>query len=465
MQQNPTMGSLPRRRKIGKEFHLSLLFMLFAFWALIIFRDFFGIGIPRILFTGLAALGFFFLPLGEEYALFFAMLPFTSNLNFNEISLLFFASYILRRLNVKLPRAVLYLAAILFIELYNVFYAGGDIRLFLQFSTVFLCGTLLLVTPLKKETVLKIIQSFIVSAMLAGWSVFYNTFTRISMEDFFSWGYRLGRMGNYIEGAATSFDPNELSVFLILAFSLLAMLYYIRRVSLGVFVSFSAAFIFLYAYTQSRGGLLMLGAFLILFWIGQLRNPKLFLYYGLILIAAVLVVAILFSGPLSGLYERFIYRFEEADATGGRADLWETILTKQIEDPVRFFIGFGSRAYAQIIDNVTAHNTFLDIYASWGLVGIFLMLFWHLFVFSHLKKQISGKIPFVYYAPFLAIMVAAMGLQFYLVVYLSILLGLSELSLRLAEFDEDTTKTYRQVHLREKRLRKEAKNASLEVSE
>ncbi len=447
---------MARRAGKVKEFQLSLLFMLFSFWALLILRDFLGIGISRHFFTALAALGFFFLPLGEEYALFFAMLPFTSNLNFNEISLLFFGAFFLRRLNVKFPNALLFLAAILLTELYNVFYSGGDLRIFLQFAIVFMVGGLLVVTPLKKETVLKIIQAYIVSATVAGLDVFYNTFSRVSMDDFFSWGYRLGRMGNYVEGAVTAFDPNELAVFLILAFMLLAMLYYIRRVSLVLFLSFSAVLLTVYAFTQSRGGLLTIAVFLVLFLFAQLRNPKQFMYYGLIIFIVLLVAAVAFSGPLSELYDRFVYRFTEAEATGGRTSLWETILTKQIEDPVKFFFGFGTRAYSQIIDNFSAHNTILDIYASWGILGIFLMLFWHIFVLSHQRKTVGKKIPFVYYVPFLSIVVASMGLQFYLVVYLSVLLGLSQLALRLCEFDEDSLKTRYEVKMREKRLRTEA---------
>lgn len=457
MEQSLGAKYVPKKRTKEWSFQIPLLFALLVFWVLIILRDFAGFGVPRLFFTLFAAFCFFFLPENEDFALFLAMMPFSSNLSFNEITLVFTASFFLRRLNQKLPNFLLLGAAVLFIELYNVLAASGDVRLFLHFALMFLFGLLLVSAPLAKEHILKIVSAYIVSAVIVGLDVMYNMFSYVTMDEFFTWGYRLGRVSNFASGNVTSFDPNELAVFLLLGMILLTMLYYIRRVPFLVFLPTAATLLIVYAFTQSRGGLLIILTFFGLFWIGQLRNPAVFFRTSLLLIASVLIVTLLLLGPFSDLLDRFIYRFSVDDITSGRTGLWEQILEKQIMEPVKFFFGFGSRAYSQMIGDFTAHNTIMDIYASWGVIGIFLMLFWHISAVNEQRRRCNARVPIVYYAPFVAILVSAMGLQFYLVVYLSVLLSLSELAIRLFEFDGDRVLTFAQRRSRDKALAKALK--------
>ncbi len=475
MDQTVNRAAGVRTSAIKKPRNLPLVWVLVAFFALFFLRDVGGVGIPRIIYTALAAFSFVFLKENEDFALLFAIIPCSTRINFNEITLAFFVIYFLRRLNRKLPNTFLLMLGVLFIELFNVLTSSGDFMIYIRFAVLFLIGVLLVCSQLTKENILAIAQSYVISAFLICVDVYVITFSRITMDQFFTWGYRFGRVTSFVQGSASSlsnFDPNELAVFILVGFFLLAMLWYIRRVPLWLFLSMGAVMIYCYALTQSRGGLFSLIAFIAIFWLCSMRNFKDAFAYTLFVLATLIVFIFLAEGPLSDVYDRFVYRFSVDDVTSGRFDIWELILDKQIAEPFRFAFGFGTRGYNQLTGDSAAHNTLLDIYASWGVVGTFLVFFWHVgAVRSQIRTfcenvQVSGetagkltpkkKIPLIYYAPFIAVLVSAMSLQFYMVTVLSLMISLSQVAIRLAEFDEDRKYSYAEL----KKLRREEKTSA-----
>ena len=102
------------------------------------------------------------------------------------------------------------------------------------------------------------------------------------------------------------------------------------------------------------------------------------------------------------IYSSYYMRFKYQDLTTGRLDLSRMYIKSLLENPTFLIFGASNTYYNYIIidymKNIgyyipyysTAHNTYLDLILSWGIIGSILFIG---FIKSLLKFNKSNKIP------------------------------------------------------------------------
>ena len=177
-------------------------------------------------------------------------------------------------------------------------------------------------------------------------------------------------------------DPNDLSMYLVMTFPIAVYLSSNRGMLLR-WVFLGAALVMVYGVylTNSRGGLLGLFA-LAGFWF--------FLRYGMgksIALGIATIPALLFA----------LSKFREIDpdeaSAHGRLDAWYQGVLMLLDRPL---FGVGHGAYLDY-HHLTAHNSFVLVFAELGLFGYFcwvgFLFFCGLGVFSVWHKRYSGTVP------------------------------------------------------------------------
>ena len=99
------------------------------------------------------------------------------------------------------------------------------------------------------------------------------------------------------------------------------------------------------------------------------------------LICIICLILSIVSGLLAMIVDKYIYRFLEYDLTTGRAEIQAEYFTQFISNPISFIFGRGL-SYRWYYDvpfsietNIIAHNTYLDILLSYGILGIGIFIY------------------------------------------------------------------------------------------
>lgn len=134
--------------------------------------------------------------------------------------------------------------------------------------------------------------------------------------------------------------------------------------------------------TNARGVWLGLagGALIILFAIPQLKKP-----YKLVLSAAVLVVFLAF----------FLFENSKGASLSRREEIWIGLFKHTVEE--HFWLGYGINVVKDVLieNNIitqTAHNLFLEVFASTGIIGLSIfiaMLAWTVRLYSQQRYKIG----------------------------------------------------------------------------
>lgn len=191
--------------------------------------------------------------------------------------------------------------------------------------------------------------------------------------------------------ASGTYDPNDIALVMVITLPVLKHLFSTYKSALPRLGLALAALVMLaaVAHTGSRGGLLGLGS-VILFWLFADKSVSAGKKILLVSVAclAVLVIApdMLWErmGALSGANEQKDYNL---DARGGRIEIWKRALNMMADSPLT---GVGAGAFAEA-DGIyqgaeggrwsVTHNSFLEVGATIGVVGLalFLSLLWTAF--------------------------------------------------------------------------------------
>lgn len=446
----------------NKGLHIGLPVFAFAFILLIFARDMAQFSVPRIAFTLLAGLAFLLLPEDEDTAMLFFIIPFNTRLNFNEITLIYLLVYLLRRYkSFRLPRQTIPFFVVIVMELFNVFFASGNLMNFFRFAALMFIALLLLINPCKKENLAKIMISYVVSVALVMFDMLVLTLQHISFDTFFLMGYRFGKLLEFMDPArdftTTNFNPNMLAAFSYTALFCLFILWYAKRLRIGGTLILGAFILFTGLLTQGRSMLLALAFFFVLIILGSMRTVKSFL---VALILGMLFVGVFYllvgeGGLLNNIYLRYVYRFEAEDVSNGRIGIWVSTLVIQARDIMTLFFGYGIRAYAASNGGSSAHNAIIESIASWGLVGFGSLLIWY---YNSLKIQIRfagvKRIPFLYFTPLIAYFFATLSEHIYTVTIMVLIFSLMQMCIRMAAFDEDRRLSKSELH-KKRRAEKE----------
>ncbi len=147
--------------------------------------------------------------------------------------------------------------------------------------------------------------------------------------------------------------------------------------------------------TLSRGGLFALFFGLIIYFFSGSRRAKLYFIFVSVL---VLLLAVFYLSKFDS-YEIFINRFFNAndreDFDSGRSIIYLIVLGEIFSSPITFLFGNGIGginidvlAEANII---SAHNTYLDVFHAFGLIGFVLFVIFLVKNFRRINKMVQPQ--------------------------------------------------------------------------
>ena len=258
--------------------------------------------------------------------------------------------------------------------------------------------------------VLHIFCSFFASFLL---SVVYVFSTYGGVADFLdeflsvSWAYRFALEEGVSTGGAMAMPLYALMIISIAITMLLVRKNTVTTKMLFVFalmVSVTIGFL-----TVSRSFLLGLVPILIcaLFVLATKSPTKTIVI--LIIIALLLSILIIaFPELVNKIYENFFNRIDADETGGGRLLIWNTCFEYLFEHPLRLIVGCGAANYPSLGEGMGAfdmsagaHNLLIDIFMSWGILGLISILVLVFYALALIKCK-NKNVKFVHYIPFMA---------------------------------------------------------------
>ena len=204
----------------------------------------------------------------------------------------------------------------------------------------------------------------------------------------FSYGGRL-TISIIGEGA----DENTLNGYIIYAFSYFVYNFILgKRRALAITMSMMCLiFVFL---TGSRGALVAFLMVLIVSMIigfingGEQRRRALTILGGIAIFSCFYETIISFFPDK--LAERYSLNYILLNGTTGRSDIWEALLTRLFNDKISVVLfgnGIGTSQYYNDINNLVAHNLFIEIIVGVGVLGLLVYLCLLYFIFKKALKN------------------------------------------------------------------------------
>ncbi len=215
-------------------------------------------------------------------------------------------------------------------------------------------------------------------------------------------------------------DPNYCSLAILMTLSLLAVLYYSKKIGI-VYWLFTIPLVAMGFTTYSKSFFICITAFVVLLVIFVLL-PKHPVWAVLAAVATAIFAYAAMNGKINAV-EVILGRFGDGDITTGRADLNKIYIEYFLENPSKLFFGQGLNAYA--IDGYNnVHNLFIDAIYKLGLVGVSI----YSFVVGSCLYTKGKKKKFIAYLPviFLLVMYMALaGLTSFELIYHIIICGIA----------------------------------------
>ena len=235
----------------------------------------------------------------------------------------------------------------------------------------------------------------------------YSAFVSwIVMSYNFSFEYAWARISAWrLSGYAG--DPNYFALYVCISLAmLLSQKYHLKRDYVYVFLLIALALL-----TTSKMSLIIL-LVIFLFFAGKalysfLANRNRFLRR---LTVIGIAVAMLFSAQIADLINGVLTRFQEHNGTAvttdtitsNRLKIMTFYLQETLTQPMLLLFGYGLQ-YNETPDYTSffhiAHNTFLDVVLSWGLVGLGMMVIVFYYMVCHMNRIRREKLTANHFFP------------------------------------------------------------------
>lgn len=293
-------------------------------------------------------------------------------------------------LNKTVPRKKL-LLLILILYLYNfcLYFLGGSFGMESLVSSISSLVSYLFIVYLaefKDDIDLNIsFKYFFYGFLVSGISAFSLPFYR--------WGFDIPKAYRYVGYLR---DANYFSVDALLLMNLSVMKY--KKISKYFFLVFIIGIL-----SVSKMFLLLsLISLLLHFLNGLFSNNKKYFYIALVFICFLPLIFSWFQHTsfYQLLYDKYVFRMETNSLLTGRDIIQKYYINYLLNHPFRLIFGAGLNyrhviggglSYISIYGSFGAHNTFLDIILSFGLVGILIYVELILKLFSALKNSSIKK--------------------------------------------------------------------------
>ncbi|WP_438296702.1 O-antigen ligase family protein [Sporosarcina sp. FA15] len=330
--------------------------------------------------------------------------------------------------DVTLINIIIVIALIKVLLLYKKQIVIPDIIIFLVFIlyslfTVFLSGSISNVFIGLKSTLLFITLLYIFKQNTNNINWYYNLVMYFSIGCIISGTFGFIINGGSMFGENIRFDPggdNNSNIFgTMLSFAianLLVITLLNKKFSLtvSIFIMLLLTFGFM---TQSRSFMLATSITFLYIVIVSLTNNKLnkkYLYATIFIILCTMVYMILNQDTiLSKIFNSTMDRIINPrgdDISGGRLEIWTNYLDILFSNNTYLFWGMGD--YKSYGLTVVAHNAFIEVVVSWGVIGLLIIISLFIYVWYNLSRiwLNKGHIKngLVAYAPLVVVIITSM---------------------------------------------------------
>jgi len=423
---------------------LTISFFCFVFLLFIIMRDLLDINIPSSIYSIIALLGFILLNKGIGVSFLVFMLPYKNGIGYNEILLVYALVYIVKyRETIKISSPWIIVMILFAIEMQSLFQSSGSIMEILRFFIYFFIPCLVLQDEFDNNEIKRIIVACCLGIASASLIALLITVKYTNWDIVFSGAIRIGLTNQFISGLSTTFNPNEMGVFLCLAMSLVFTLLNRSQVNRFSGLVLLILLFFLGLLSQSRGFLISLLLMLSYFILFTSKSIRSFLNRLFILVISSAFTWVIYERLLFNTVNAFVLRFSATDVTNGRVGILLGYYNLWLSDLRAFFIGYSQQTYQMFglragIANV-AHNAIMELLISWGIIGTILTIMW---VIILVKKQLlfRGKIAFakidkVIFLPLFTLVVLVQNGQFisnysYVILMMVAILSIREINIK-----------------------------------
>ena len=201
-------------------------------------------------------------------------------------------------------------------------------------------------------------------------------------------------------------NPNSLGIICVLAISgVIQKMLYLGQNKLDV--PLVVALLIIGFLTLSRTFIICLFIAVSLFTFGKKRTFKENLKIIGIFLIIVLICTIVFSAVFPGVYESFASRWQEADMSNGRLEIFEQSFNYIISNPSVLIWGIGQQNFAENARNLVEmppHDAITELVMAWGIVGLALFVGYILSMIISAKKK-NPNIMLANYIPLIIIIV------------------------------------------------------------
>lgn len=381
-----TSISLEEQNNCSKEKPHLLWGLVIAYLILFMARDIGGIQIPNICFSVFCSIVFCVLNIRQGFS--FYLVTIITTVPFFEIRIAYILITVVKIVLLK-PKfrigsistiIILLLLCIQVLDqgLYDKRGLYENLYLFTEISTILVVLIIWSANIYHKEDYYNSIILFLIGCLASAVSILYQSVSSLGWIVVINGGNRLGMdLMNQRSVMVTSMNTNALASLMVTSISLVLMLYSIKRIKWWM-----ATIVFIFStiitvMTQSRAGIVcfvLLGIYYYLFCSSNSWNIWRKAISLLVLIPILIIVLRCFPDLTQGIIDRFT---ESGDISNGRFSINSQCLEACSQSVMTILFGCGARIYISVMGlGTSAHNMFVDIIASWGIVGVILVLSW-----------------------------------------------------------------------------------------
>ena len=227
-----------------------------------------------------------------------------------------------------------------------------------------------------------------ISIILVGFclGVGFSPYFQVSLTDFTTIGVsnrlRVENLGNY----------NAYGFLIAVALVISAYLFNIikSRTYRLIFLTIQSPLLVVLLYTSSRGGMLALIVGLAIFYLTNNIKSKFYFAIATTIMIITLVFVLQKNDTLESFLDRFLISNQNSDNfDSGRSVIYLMLINELISSPFNLLFGFGIGAIDIQLSNTeliqSAHNTYLDVVYSFGIIGGILLVVYLFSLYKSLK--------------------------------------------------------------------------------
>ena len=415
-------------------------------------RNYFNIAINLSIYTIIIAIGFLTRNETTRVAIIAYTIPFCNNLPMNEIVLAYVIIETLSnygKLNIKyndlLIIVVLVILELINCLLINQFPYRNILYLFLFFvATMQISSHTYFLSSLKK-----IGLSLCLGTISFGVLLFVVTVKQTSLSYVLAGGIRLGRTFELMTIGKLASNPNSLAIYCVISLSILLMLLPKKQIGLYLFICLSFACVFVGLLSQSRAFVVGVVLTVLLFSIFMFFSRKEKKKYLFLIAITTAIFVMFFIANYAEMLGALSDRFRVSDITNGRFTIFNSYLNASLSNARGIIFGYGLNTYKEALSQLTflsnsAHNVLLEVYLSWGLIGIVLVIKW---IYNQIKRQqtflprnIEKQKSILTYLPIAALFIMLQSSRMFLTRTPLLLLGVCLLMIRIDTKEGQTDK-------------------------